>query len=580
MNCSLSIPKKEEGKVRLIAKQAGGKLLFDPEEAIWIYAGKSLPAELAQYELTVKNLWTLDVPFTDRAIAQACGAAWSQQYKTWIYEGNSLPLELQGYLPNPYSWEERQGINATGINPTRCKPIGITLHPHQVIAKNAIALAFNKLPGFLLADEVGLGKTYAAWAGLLEQLKPKSEVLIVAPIAVLPVWREAIVRFGDGGHQIIIMNYDRLKKLFETDKAVKTLKGLAKHGNTMKFNAIIWDESHYLKSMASDHPAARAKLAEKLYKSADFNLWLSATAGQNIMELGYLKPLLTKIGGKFTSLEQWCEDQGFKLKRGDYGKWLWEPSPHEEEKLHNLLFKSSPCAGIRRQPQEVAGWPEIKRIPQPIELNNDQKQLYRLAWAEFIKVLDLDRQAGKISTNGLTATLRLRQKASLLKVKNTAELAEELIASGKRVPISVEFLDSIKALEEEFNKRGIKHISITGATKDKEANRLYFQNGHCDIILFTVKEGISLHQGQTMGTKDKPRAQIVHDLRWSGISQHQIDGRSHRDGKYCPIYWMVIKNTIEEVVAQKLLKRLEGMAGIMGDTKEILLELMSSVGKT
>jgi len=578
MNCSLVIPKNQEEEARNIAKQAGGKLLYDPDDQTWIFAGKSLPSALAKYEPAGKRIWALDVPFTDRAAAQASGATWSAKFKAWTYEGSSLPLELQGYLPNPYSWEERQGTTATGIKPSRGKPTGIILHPHQVEAKRAITNAITCLPGFLLADEVGLGKTYAAWAGLLEKLRSGSEILIVAPLAVLPVWREAITKMGDGGHSIIIMNYERLKKLFESEKKVKTLKGLARHGNTMKFDAIIWDESHYLKSMASDHPAARAKLAEKLYQSCKFNLWLSATAGQNIMELGYLKPLLTKIGGKFTSLEQWCKDQGFNLTRGDYGKWLWEPSAQEEERLHKLLFKSKPSAGLRRQPQEVAGWPEIKRIPQPIELDNAQKQLYRLAWAEFIKVLELDRIAGKISTNGLTATLRLRQKASLLKVQDTAELAEELIASGKRVPISVEFLDSLRALEEEFNKRGIKHTSITGTTKDKEANRLYFQSGKCDVILFTVKEGISLHEGQII-TKDKPRAQIVHDLRWSGISQHQIDGRSHRDGKYCPIYWMVIKDTIEEAVAQKLLKRMEGMAGIMGDTKEILMELMNSVGK-
>ena len=578
MTAELKIPADKIEEVREHCRRIGVKLLFDPDDNSWVFSGNKLPSEFEKFASKVKT-WVLDVPYEERSTGLGLGAKWKAENKVWTYEGSSLPPELQQYLPLAHSWEEYQAEKLNGQKRKTIQAGTLQLHKHQIAGKNAIVEAYKaKLPGFLLADEVGLGKTYTAWSALYDCLPDKACILIVAPLAVLPVWREAIAKIGSKNYTVIIINYDRLKKLFDTDRKVKSLKGLARHGSSMHFDAVIWDESHYLKSMASDSPAARAKLAENVYKASKFQLWLSATAGQNILELGYLKPVLTKIGGKFTSLEQWCQAQGFDIKRGDYGKWIWEPTAQEEAKLHACLFKNKPIVGLRRQPKEVAGWPEIKRILQPIEMTNAERKLYNLAWAEFIQALELDRSAGRISTNGLTATLRLRQKASLLKVEYTCELADELVRSGKRVPISVEFLDSVKAIEEGLKKRHISFVSITGETKDKEANRLAFQNGKYDVVLFTVREGISLHEGQLLGDKDKARVQIVHDLRWSGITQHQIDGRSHRDGKYCPIYWMVLTNTVEEHVAQKLLARMDGMAGILGDTKELLLELMNMLG--
>jgi SNF2 family DNA or RNA helicase len=43
----------------------------------------------------------------------------------------------------------------------------ITLKPHQLAAVEEIFSVYkNGYPGLLLADDVGLGKTFAAWAGI------------------------------------------------------------------------------------------------------------------------------------------------------------------------------------------------------------------------------------------------------------------------------------------------------------------------------------------------------------------------------------------------------------------------------
>jgi SNF2 family DNA or RNA helicase len=75
--------------------------------------------------------------------------------------------------------------------------------------------------GFLLADDVGLGKTLSTWEAV-RRMPKVSTVLIVCPLAVVPHWRRTIASQGDDGRRIIVMNYERLGKLFQlTPKARK-----------------------------------------------------------------------------------------------------------------------------------------------------------------------------------------------------------------------------------------------------------------------------------------------------------------------------------------------------------------------
>jgi len=71
-----------------------------------------------------------------------------------------------------------------------------------------------------------------------------------------------------------------------------------------------------------------------------------------------------------------------------------------------------------------------------------------------------------------------------------------------------------------------------------------------------------LHQGEYNNAK---RANIVHDLRWSGIQMKQIEGRTHRDGKFSQVYWMMGENTVEEGVARIVAERIRSMSRMQGD---------------
>ncbi len=528
----------------------------------------------------------LDVPFAMRGVATAAGARWHAERSVFVWRGGageSLPPALAPFLPAAYSWEahvqrELDGEAEPAASKARPGTGTITLRAHQSAAVAEIVRAHSaRRPGFLLADDVGLGKTITTWASIGQFPKVRT-VLIVCPLAVVAHWRRTIEAMGDGGKDVVILNYDRLGKLFEVDaearKKIRSKKGLARAGSAPDFDVIVFDESHRCKNPT----AARSKLAAKLVSKAGFCLWLSATAGQNPLELSYLAPLLASVTGSraadLKDFESWCQQQGLGLSRGTFGKWEWRGDASDCAKVRALLFdapRGAPAAGIRRRPEDIAGWPEINRILTPIELAPDARELYMQAWTTFRKEMDLAPR-GRDPKSALAATLRLRQKSSLIRVPGTLELVHDLLANGHQVAISVAFAETLAALRDGLAADKVACAEIHGGlpAAAREEQRLRFQRGQAPVVLFTVEEGISLHQGEHV---DIPRSEVIHDLRWSAIQMAQIEGRCHRDGRFAQVYWAYADGTIEDRIARVVAARVQSMKEMVGDDVTTLREI-------
>jgi superfamily II DNA or RNA helicase len=518
-----------------------------------------------------------------RGVAAVSKARWDKEHGVFIYDGAELPPALAPFRAQPYSWEMHVQRELAEAPPRKPSPphASITLRAHQQEAARAIGAArVAGFPGFLLADDVGLGKTITAWAAVLA-MPAARRVLVVCPLAVIAHWRRTIEAMGDGGKDIVVLNYDRLGKLFEVSdaarKKIRTKKGLARAGTAPELDVIILDESHRLKNPT----AARSKLAAKLVANAGFCLWLSATAGQNPLELSYLAPLLARTTGTsardLKDFEQWCLDQQLGVTRGNFGKWEWRGERSDCEKVRAMLFEPARAgqaiAGIRRQPEHIAGWPAINRILAPIELAAEARALYEEAWTAFRREMELAPR-GRDPKSALAASLRLRQKSSLIRAPGTIELARELLDNGHQVAISVAFLETLTALREAFEtgvgavRCAAVHGGIPAAAR--EAERLRFQRGEARVVLFTVEEGISLHQGEH---DDAPRSEVIHDLRWSAIQMAQIEGRCHRDGRFAQVYWTYADDTVEEKIARVVAGRIQSMKEMIGDDTETLREI-------
>ena len=140
--------------------------------------------------------------------------------------------------------------------------------------------------------------------------------------------------------------------------------------------------------------------------------------------------------------------------------------------------------------------------------------------------------------------------------------------------MSVAFVETLEAIKGELGSGlgavpcAVIHGGLGAAAR--EAERLRFQRGDAKVVLFTVEEGISLHQGEH---NDAPRSEVIHDLRWSAIQMAQIEGRCHRDGRFAQVYWAYADGTIEDKLARVVAGRLQAMKEMIGDDAETLREI-------
>jgi hypothetical protein len=443
--------------------------------------------------------------------------------------------------------------------------------PHQREAADAILRAREAgRPGFLLGDLTGLGKTLSAWAALAAM--PEGEVLVVCPKGAMPQWRRTIAGAGLGHKAVTLVNYERTKSLMLPPAASNRRSTrarnneLAKHGRLKRaWPLVVFDESHRLRNPYAQQTLVCRQLAD----AATFTLYLSATAGQSPHELGYLGRLLGHaVGAPTESLADFrALMQRLRIGRakGRWVNWSWDGDARDCAVMSGLLYKGPDAIGLRRRPEDIAGWPQVQRVLAATALGPSERRLYDATWREFRREWGL-LGGGTRRPTGWAAELRFRQKASLLRCAGTIDYVELLLGMGEQVAISVAFLETSAALVEGLQGRGRRVAAINGeqTSRANEEVRLAFQTGELDAVVFTVTESISLHANELPGGS-RVRSLVVHDMRHSAIQMAQIEGRCHRDGEAALIHYAYAEDTVEEAIADRVVGRMIAMDPMAGD---------------
>ena len=195
-----------------------------------------------------------------------------------------------------------------------------------------------------------------------------------------------------------------------------------------------------------------------------------------------------------------------------------------------------------------------------IEMNHEQKKLYeerRNYYYNMVHSQIKENGFGKTQFFILQALNELRQITSCPEVKSigvTSSKREVLInnildavENGHKVLVFTNYISSIKNICEDLEKYGIKYLSMSGSTKDRQllVNKFQKDNKY-KVFVMTLKTGgvgLNLTAADTI---------FIYDPWWNKTVENQAVDRAYRLGQDRTVfsYKLILKDTIEEKILQ------------------------------
>ena len=157
--------------------------------------------------------------------------------------------------------------------------------------------------------------------------------------------------------------------------------------------------------------------------------------------------------------------------------------------------------------------------------------------------------------------MKVRKIIAQEKIKNTIELAENIIEQEKKVIIFTNFTDT---LQEIYNHFGKSAVYLDGSCTKIHRQQAVDQFQTNDKIKVFVGNLRAAGAGITLTAAE---AVIMNDLSFVPAEHAQAEDRSHRIGqkKSTSVYYPLFDNTIEGVIYDILNRKKKIISTVMGD---------------
>ncbi|MBI4661697.1 MAG: DEAD/DEAH box helicase [Verrucomicrobia bacterium] len=444
------------------------------------------------------------------------------------------------------------------------------LRPYQKDGFNFLCHLTELKLGGILADDMGLGKTLQTltWLAWLREENPKKRkpALVICPASVLHNWRREANRFAphlqvlvlESGaarhnlrkqipqHDLIVTNYALLRR---------DLSALQK----FEFRALILDEAQFIKN-----PTAQVTQCVKQLK-ADHRLALTGTPLEN--RLLDLWSIVDFVQPSYLGTQADFHDN--YEPKGEDAAWA------QQIARRRLSAKIRPLMLRRLKRQVAQDLPDRIEQRRDCELTEEQRKLYL---AELRRSREQVQQAvnekglAKSKIHILAALTRLRQicchpqlvgnDSASGKTETLFELLEPLVAEGQKVLVFSQFVQMLRLLEDECQKRQFPIYLLCGETKNRQDVVQAFQDDpNASVFLLSLRAagtGLNLTTASYV---------VLYDPWWNPAVEAQAIDRSHRIGQTRTVnaYRLIAPGTVEEKIWELQQRKAQTITDVLGE---------------
>ena len=271
---------------------------------------------------------------------------------------------------------------------------------------------------------------------------------------------------------------------------------------------------------------------------------------------------------------------GFLGDRVQFGERFAQPieTSGDEDALRALRRRVAPFILRRTKDRVARELPGKTEIVRPVELSGRQRELYesiRIAAHAKVRHAIAERGMARSTVAILDALMKLRQVCCdprlvrmnaaravtrSAKFELLFDLLPRQLEQGRRVLLFSQFTSMLALISERLHELGLRHSTLTGSTRDRQACLDEFNHGFTDLFLISLKAGgtgMNLTRADTV---------IHYDPWWNPAAQAQATDRAHRIGQTRPVfvYNLIVAGSVEERMLQLQQRKRTLAQGLLG----------------
>jgi hypothetical protein len=391
----------------------------------------------------------------------------------------------------------------------------------------------------LLCDEMGIGKTAQAIVALAAPGRMSSSTLVICPAVVRKHWANQIAKWSrePGRHFWHVVSPEGFQALLR--KAAKDPELTAM---LMSFEAVILDEIHYYSNPKAKRTAAVAGwLASRpeVLRLALSGTPMTARPKDLWQPLDLLWP--GRFGRQWNFQQRYCNGRFEEIPNTEKSVWLADGASRIDElaiRLQAVMLRRLKSEVLRELPPKV-------RVVHEVEIPGKALR-------------DLQRAAAAINWAGNAGhgVSSLLSNVEGYKITAACDLAREVVAAGGRALI----LTTRKATAATIGE-ALGAPVVDGDTDPQERQAQLADATIGVATMYSVTTGIDLTGYDHV---------IFTGLDWVPSTLLQAEDRIHRLGqdRPCTIYYLIGTGTLDEVVRERVIERLDTIAKTVGGSGE------------